>query len=88
MTSYPFQLVRHEAEQPPETQLLTQRPFSRRDRSFAADARRFVPGDELETAINTLRDRKGKMPKDQYYRELEGLLLQMARVYEESEANK
>ena len=44
--------------------------------------------DELETAINNLRDRKGKMPKNDYYRELEGLLLQMARVYEESEANK
>jgi hypothetical protein len=44
--------------------------------------------DELETQINTLRDRKGKMAKDAYYRELEGLLLQMARLYEESEANK
>jgi len=44
--------------------------------------------DELETQINNLRDRKGKIAKDAYYRELEGLLLQMARLYEESEANK
>lgn len=53
MQSYPFRLVHHEAEQPPEPKLLAQRPFTRVDRSFAADARRFVPGDALETAINT-----------------------------------
>ncbi len=53
MSSYPFRLVRHEAQQQPEPQLLAQRPFTRADRSFAADARRFVPGDALETAINT-----------------------------------
>lgn len=44
--------------------------------------------DELELAIATLRDRKEKMEKDEYYRDLEKLLLQMARLYEESEAAK
>jgi len=53
MSNYPFRLVRHEAEQPPDPQLLAQRPFARTDHSFAADARRFVPGEQLETAINT-----------------------------------
>jgi hypothetical protein len=44
--------------------------------------------DELELAISTLRDRKEKTEKAEYYRELEKLLLQMARLYEESEAAK
>jgi hypothetical protein len=44
--------------------------------------------DEIELAISTLRDRKEKMPKQEYYRELEKLLLQIARLYEESEAAK
>jgi len=44
--------------------------------------------DELELAIDALHDRKAKMPKDDYYRELEGLLLKLARLYEESEAHK
>ena len=44
--------------------------------------------DEIELAISTLRDRKEKMAKEVYYRELEALLLQMARLYEESEAAK
>src|SRR4051812_20041348 len=42
--------------------------------------------DELELKISDLRDRKEKVEKDAYYRELEGLLLQMARLYQESEA--
>ena len=53
MSSYPFRLIRHEAEQPPSPELLAQRPFTQRDRSFAADARRFIPGEALETAINS-----------------------------------
>ena len=44
--------------------------------------------DEVELAISGLRDRKEKMAKEAYYRELEGLLLQMAKLYEESEAAK
>ena len=44
--------------------------------------------DELETAILNLRDRKSKLAADDYYRELEGLLLQMARLYNESDGGK
>jgi len=54
MSNYPFQLVQHEKKEPLADQtLLTQRPFTKLDRSFEAGARRFVPGDQLETAINT-----------------------------------
>ena len=42
--------------------------------------------DEIELAISALRDRKEKMAKEEYYQELERLLLQMARLYQESEA--
>jgi hypothetical protein len=44
--------------------------------------------DELETAISNLRDRKAQMQKDAYYHELESLLLQMARLYQESDEAK
>jgi hypothetical protein len=44
--------------------------------------------DELEMAISNLRDRKAQMQKDAYYHELEGLLLQMARLYQESDEGK
>ncbi len=54
MNRYPFFLVQHGREGPlAEREVLAQRPFATVDRSFAADARRFVPGPELETAINT-----------------------------------
>jgi MoxR-like ATPase len=54
MSNYPFYLVQHRREgQPAEKALLADRPFSNIDRSFQADARRFVPGDDLETAVNT-----------------------------------
>ncbi|UCE05260.1 MAG: hypothetical protein JSW07_16805 [bacterium] len=33
--------------------MLTKRPFAGSDESFQADARRFAPGEQLETAINT-----------------------------------
>jgi hypothetical protein len=56
------------------------------DQKLTAEQR--AKRDELETQINNLRDRKGKMAKDAYYRELEGLLLQMARLYEESDTDK
>jgi hypothetical protein len=39
---------------------------------------------DLELAIAKLRDQKSKMPEDDYYRELETLLLQIARLYEQS----
>jgi hypothetical protein len=44
--------------------------------------------DELELAISNLRDRKAKMPRDEYYRALEPLLLQMARLYNPNEGAK
>lgn len=54
MTHYPFALIQHQQAGPlADPALLAQRPFARVDRSFAADARRFVPGAQLETAINT-----------------------------------
>ncbi len=54
MKDYPFRLVDDARGGPlPDKQLLRQRPFTDVDTSFAADARRFVPGEELETAINT-----------------------------------
>ncbi len=54
MSNYPFYLVRYEIKGELEDKtLLSRRPFSDIDRSFQADARRFVPGDQLETAINT-----------------------------------
>jgi hypothetical protein len=37
--------------------------------------------DTLERAVFAYRDRKGQVPEEEYYRELEKLLLQLARVY-------
>ena len=54
MKSYPFNLVQYERPgQVADNSILAERPFTESDRSFAADARRFVPGRRLETAINT-----------------------------------
>jgi MoxR-like ATPase len=55
MPDYPFELVRYDRSTPlPEIkQLLSKRPYSIAGNSFAEDARRFVPGKALETAINT-----------------------------------
>ena len=54
MNSYPFNLIRYEqAGQLADNSVLADRPFTDIDRSFKADARRFVPGKGLETAINT-----------------------------------
>jgi MoxR-like ATPase len=54
MSNYPFQLIQHSREGHLEDKaLLGERPFAEVDRSFRADARRFVPGEQLETAINT-----------------------------------
>ena len=54
MNDYPFQLIQYHGDgQLPDKTMLANRPFARVDQSFQADARRFVPGDQLETAINT-----------------------------------
>ncbi len=46
----------------------------------AARARR----DDLELAINQLRDAKKLLPEEEYYTKLEGMLLELARLYEPS----
>jgi hypothetical protein len=37
--------------------------------------------DELEVAVEALRETKAKVPEADYYRELERLMLELARVY-------
>ena len=46
-------MVRYESDGPIEESLLSDRPFTTMDNSFGEDAQRFVPGEQLETAINT-----------------------------------
>lgn len=54
MNTYPFRLVNHDEDGAlKNTSSLQNRPFTDIDYSFEADARRFVPGEQLETAINT-----------------------------------
>lgn len=54
MATYPFQLVRYGRDPDDDLRVqLANRPFAQADHSFQADARRFVPGEQLETAINT-----------------------------------
>ncbi|MGE3308843.1 MAG: hypothetical protein AB7O66_02650, partial [Limisphaerales bacterium] len=38
--------------------------------------------DQLEVEIASLRDRKSSVPEDQYYQDLETLLLELARLYQ------
>ncbi len=54
MTDYPFQLVNYNRGKPLEDKsVLFRRPFTQHSTSFAEDSRLFVPGDDLEIAINT-----------------------------------
>jgi len=54
MSNYPFYLVDHDRDGSIEDRtLLAKRPFMEIDQSFAGDAKRFVPGEQLETSINT-----------------------------------
>ncbi len=54
MEDYRFRLVNSGSREPlSDKKILSRRPFVEIDGSFAADARLFVPGEELETAINT-----------------------------------
>jgi hypothetical protein len=41
--------------------------------------------DELELAVETLREKKPKLPEDDYFRQLEGLMLDLAKVYAPAE---
>src|ERR1044072_5758874 len=53
---YPLRMVRAEAEEPlteEEKNLLVERPFVKRDNALERDAPRFIPGEQLEIAINT-----------------------------------
>jgi len=43
--------------------------------------------DEIEHAVFRHRDKKGKIPDDQYYRDLEKMLLELARLYETNSAS-
>jgi len=53
-TRYPFRLIDGERRGPLEDpSLLLERPFLSVDTSFAADAQRFVSGEDLEQAMNT-----------------------------------
>nr|VFK52239.1 MAG: AAA domain (dynein-related subfamily) [Candidatus Kentron sp. TUN]VFK52441.1 MAG: AAA domain (dynein-related subfamily) [Candidatus Kentron sp. TUN] len=54
MQPYPFDLVQSKRPGPiADNSVLANRPFTEMDHSFASDARRFIPGKRLETAINT-----------------------------------
>ncbi|MGA9768599.1 MAG: MoxR family ATPase [Blastocatellia bacterium] len=51
--NYPFDLVRHDREGAIDEADLMNRPFAAMGSSFKEDAKRFVPGEQLEIAINT-----------------------------------
>lgn len=53
MKHYPFDIMNHVGGEPVNNSALLERPFAASDNSFEADARRFVPGNELNMAINT-----------------------------------
>jgi MoxR-like ATPase len=54
MNNYPFHLVNYARSGAlDDKSMLLNRPFTAAGNSFAEDARRFVPGEQLETAINT-----------------------------------
>ncbi|MCP4134828.1 MAG: MoxR family ATPase [bacterium] len=54
MSNYTFNLINHEEEgQLKDKSQLSNRPFAEIDSSFQADAARFIPGEELATAMNT-----------------------------------
>lgn len=55
-----------------------------REMPAAARARR----DQLELEVARLRDRKGQLTEDAYYAQLEPLLLELARLYEELDAER
>jgi len=53
MNKYPFRLICDEQQESINPDILAKRPFLEVDTSFAAEAKRFIPGTRLETAINT-----------------------------------
>ncbi len=57
---------------------------SDRERRLPVEVRRHR--DELELALAGIRNRKGQMPEDDYYRQLEPILLELGRLYREAES--
>jgi MoxR-like ATPase len=53
MSTYPFQLIDQSNTEGVDLSLLRRRPFVYVNNSLEDDARRFVPGEQLEIAINT-----------------------------------
>jgi len=53
MNNYPFNLIQHNKPPLKDKTILNERPFINYKHSFKDDAKLFVPGDSLETAINT-----------------------------------
>jgi MoxR-like ATPase len=53
MSRYPFQIINFNAGVLEDVSALGNRPFTEFKRGFAEDARHFIPGEQLETAINT-----------------------------------
>lgn len=58
---------------------------SDRERGLPADLRR--RRDELERAVAALRDQKGKLAEDEYYKRLEPLMIELGRLYRQSAAS-
>ena len=59
---------------------------SDRERRIPAAVRR--RRDEIEVAIAALRDQKGKLAEDEYYRRLEPLMLELGRLYRQAESEE
>jgi len=59
---------------------------SDRERKIPAAVRR--RRDELELAVAALRDRKGKLPEDDYYKRLEPLMLELGRLYRQADSGE
>jgi hypothetical protein len=57
---------------------------SGRERQMPADLRR--RRDQIELSIAALRDQKAKLSEDAYYRQLEGLMVELARLYRDAYA--
>jgi len=53
MNEYPFRLINHDKDGSINPDILATRPFLAVDTSFAAEAKHFIPGERLETAMNT-----------------------------------
>lgn len=53
MTEYIFQVINHEQDGKINQDILAKRPFLEVNTSFEGEARRFIPGTRLETAMNT-----------------------------------